>query len=79
MESLFPKSIERETLVEVEGVSLLSGTAEKWDLIKNFRAQPDDLLICAYPKAGKWEQRRSKELLEDSTGTLWASFKALLL
>ncbi|XP_066487458.1 sulfotransferase 1C2-like [Tiliqua scincoides] len=51
-EDLDSESIERLTLVEVEGVALTSDTAEKWGRIWGFQARPDDLLICTYPKAG---------------------------
>uniref|UniRef100_A0A8C6X987 Sulfotransferase n=1 Tax=Naja naja TaxID=35670 RepID=A0A8C6X987_NAJNA len=45
------------TLVEVEGTSLLDNTAANLDLLRNFKAQPNDLLICTYPKAGTtWMQ-----------------------
>uniref|UniRef100_A0A8C6X9R4 Sulfotransferase n=1 Tax=Naja naja TaxID=35670 RepID=A0A8C6X9R4_NAJNA len=44
-------------LVEVEGTSLLDNTAANLDLLRNFKAQPNDLLICTYPKAGTtWMQ-----------------------
>lgn len=45
--------IKRSNLVEVEGIPLLKETANKWDLLWGFKARPDDLLICTYPKAGK--------------------------
>ncbi|XP_048373593.1 sulfotransferase 1C2-like [Sphaerodactylus townsendi] len=47
-----PDWIERSKLVEVEGVTLVSGTAENWSRLWAFAARPDDLLICTYPKAG---------------------------
>ncbi|XP_042333093.1 sulfotransferase 1C2-like isoform X2 [Sceloporus undulatus] len=52
LEVLNLKSIMRQKLVEVEGVPLYSKTAENWDSIWNFKAQPDDLIICTYPKSG---------------------------
>uniref|UniRef100_A0A670Z9M7 Sulfotransferase n=1 Tax=Pseudonaja textilis TaxID=8673 RepID=A0A670Z9M7_PSETE len=40
-----------------EGTSLIDNTAENLDLLRNFKAQPNDLLICTYPKAGTtWMQ-----------------------
>ncbi|KAJ6654429.1 hypothetical protein lerEdw1_007022 [Lerista edwardsae] len=51
------KSFERLPLVDVEGVPLLSTTAEHWGHIWAFQARPDDLLICTYPRAGTtWTQ-----------------------
>ncbi|XP_061445047.1 sulfotransferase 1C2-like isoform X2 [Rhineura floridana] len=56
-EGFDPKSIKRPTLVEIEGIPLPDETAENWGRIKGFRARPDDLLICTYPKAGTtWMQ-----------------------
>ncbi|XP_058037847.1 sulfotransferase 1C2A-like isoform X2 [Ahaetulla prasina] len=51
-EEFDPKLLERPNLVEVEGTSLLDNTAANLELLRNFKAQPDDLLICTYPKAG---------------------------
>ncbi|ETE56435.1 hypothetical protein L345_17854, partial [Ophiophagus hannah] len=52
-----PKLLKRSKLVEVEGTSLLDNTAANLDLLRNFKAQPNDLLICTYPKAGTtWMQ-----------------------
>lgn len=47
------KSIKRAELVEVDGVHLTDDTAENWDSLWHFKARPDDLLICTYPKAGR--------------------------
>ncbi|XP_058037845.1 sulfotransferase 1C2-like isoform X1 [Ahaetulla prasina] len=56
-EEFDPKLLERPNLVEVEGTSLLDNTAANLELLRNFKAQPDDLLICTYPKAGTtWVQ-----------------------
>ncbi|KAK9397406.1 sulfotransferase 1C2-like [Crotalus adamanteus] len=52
MENLEDKSIEYSKLVELEGIPLLSGLVENWNLISGFQARPDDLLLCTYPKAG---------------------------
>ncbi|XP_008115733.1 sulfotransferase 1C1 isoform X2 [Anolis carolinensis] len=46
------KSIKHSTLVDINGVPLLSAMINGWDPIWNFKARPDDLLICTYPKAG---------------------------
>ncbi|XP_033025052.1 sulfotransferase 1C1-like [Lacerta agilis] len=57
MEGLDPKLSQRSELVEVDGIPLLSGAAERWSRISTFKAQADDLLICTYPKAGTtWTQ-----------------------
>uniref|UniRef100_A0A6J0SAC0 Sulfotransferase n=1 Tax=Pogona vitticeps TaxID=103695 RepID=A0A6J0SAC0_9SAUR len=56
-ETLDPKYIKHLELVDVQGVPLLEDTAEQWDMIWDFKARPDDLLICTYPKAGTtWMQ-----------------------
>ncbi|XP_077171365.1 sulfotransferase 1C2-like [Paroedura picta] len=52
LEALDPKSIKRSLLVEVKGVPLVSSMAEEWGSLWGFKARPDDLLICTYPKAG---------------------------
>ncbi|XP_015277293.1 PREDICTED: sulfotransferase 1C1-like [Gekko japonicus] len=52
MKEFEPRSIQRETLVDIQGVPLFSTTLEKWDPLWSFKARPDDLLICTYPKAG---------------------------
>ncbi|KAG8140372.1 hypothetical protein E2320_003127, partial [Naja naja] len=57
LEEFDPKLLKRSKLVEVEGTSLLDNTAANLDLLRNFKAQPNDLLICTYPKAGTtWMQ-----------------------
>ncbi|KAH0626571.1 hypothetical protein JD844_001633 [Phrynosoma platyrhinos] len=57
LEVLNLKSVMRQKLVEVEGVPLYSRTAENWGSIWNFKARPDDLIICTYPKSGTtWMQ-----------------------
>ncbi|KAL7990042.1 hypothetical protein Chor_012708 [Crotalus horridus] len=50
-ENFDPRLYKRLKLVEVEGTSLLDSTAANLELLRNFKAQPDDLLICTYPKA----------------------------
>ncbi|XP_032093355.1 sulfotransferase 1C2-like isoform X2 [Thamnophis elegans] len=57
LEEFDPRLLKRSKLVEVEGTSLLDNTAANLELLRNFKAQPDDLLICTYPKAGTtWVQ-----------------------
>uniref|UniRef100_A0A8D2IQZ0 Sulfotransferase n=1 Tax=Varanus komodoensis TaxID=61221 RepID=A0A8D2IQZ0_VARKO len=57
MEALDPKDTKRCTLEEVQGVPLFPDLVEQWDSLWNFKARPDDLLICTYPKAGTtWMQ-----------------------
>nr|XP_060636549.1 sulfotransferase 1C2-like [Anolis sagrei ordinatus] len=51
-DSVDPTFIKRLEPVELEGVPLLIDTVENWAKIKEFQAQPDDLLLCTYPKAG---------------------------
>lgn len=58
-ETLDPKYIKRLELADVQGVPLIKDTLEQWDTIWDFKARPDDLLICTYPKAGKWIYRRN--------------------
>ncbi|XP_043942206.1 sulfotransferase 1 family member D1-like isoform X4 [Protopterus annectens] len=43
---------ERPVLVPIEGVPVQSNFAANWDRVKVFQAQPDDLLIATYTKAG---------------------------
>uniref|UniRef100_A0A8D1QA01 Sulfotransferase n=1 Tax=Sus scrofa TaxID=9823 RepID=A0A8D1QA01_PIG len=42
----------RPPLREVAGVPLPATTVDNWSQIQGFEAQPDDLLICTYPKSG---------------------------
>ncbi|KAM3821629.1 sulfotransferase 1C2-like [Vipera latastei] len=57
IEDMDPASIKRLQLVEIEGVPLPETLVEQWDAIWGFKARPDDLLICTYPKAGTtWMQ-----------------------
>ncbi|XP_054850594.1 sulfotransferase 1C2-like [Eublepharis macularius] len=44
--------IKRSKLVEVKGVPLIINTATNWGHLWAFKARPEDLLICTYPKAG---------------------------
>ncbi|XP_042332129.1 sulfotransferase 1C1-like [Sceloporus undulatus] len=57
MESLNLKSNMTLKMVEVEGVPFFNTIAENWDSIWSFKARPDDLIICTYPKSGTtWMQ-----------------------
>ena len=40
------------SLGEVAGIPLPATTVDNWHQIQGFEAQPDDLLICTYPKSG---------------------------
>lgn len=46
---------ERLTFGYVKGILQATYTCDIWDHIWNFQAKPDDILICTYPKAGKWK------------------------
>ncbi|XP_053219173.1 sulfotransferase 1C2-like [Podarcis raffonei] len=53
-----PTHPKRATLEEIEGVLFPDTLREHWGTIKGFKARPDDLLICTYPKAGTtWIQQ----------------------
>ncbi|KAJ1125174.1 hypothetical protein NDU88_003610 [Pleurodeles waltl] len=57
MESLRLTMQTRPEHAEVEGIPLAKTTCDMWDQIWRFKARPDDLLICTYPKAGTtWVQ-----------------------
>ncbi|XP_042328072.1 sulfotransferase 1C2-like [Sceloporus undulatus] len=57
MESLDPDSVKFSKLTDIEGIYLFKDTVEQWEVIHNFKARPDDLLICTYPKSGTtWMQ-----------------------
>ncbi|KAM8960122.1 sulfotransferase 1C4-like isoform 2-T2 [Pelodytes ibericus] len=47
----------RFSMGEVEGVPLPHSTCDFWDMIHNFQAREDDIVIATYPKAGTtWGQ-----------------------
>ncbi|XP_034991681.1 sulfotransferase 1C2 isoform X1 [Zootoca vivipara] len=55
---LGPTPPKRTTLEEIEGVLFPSILCKHWSTIQGFKARPDDLLICTYPKAGTtWIQQ----------------------
>uniref|UniRef100_A0A8D0DR10 Sulfotransferase n=1 Tax=Salvator merianae TaxID=96440 RepID=A0A8D0DR10_SALMN len=57
LRSLDCKLINHAELVDIDGISLIANTADRWDEIRGFKARPDDLVICSYPKAGTtWMQ-----------------------
>ncbi|CAH7235278.1 Sult1c2 [Phodopus roborovskii] len=39
-------------IAEIAGISLMADTVDNWSQIQTFKAKPDDLLICTYPKSG---------------------------
>ncbi|XP_060636539.2 sulfotransferase 1C2-like [Anolis sagrei] len=51
-QELSPESFKRLDPVEVHGIPFHKGTARRWRLISEFKARPDDLVICSYPKSG---------------------------
>ncbi|XP_039598750.1 sulfotransferase 1 family member D1-like isoform X1 [Polypterus senegalus] len=49
--------LRRFPLKLVKGVPLMEPIADGWDIVENFQAFPDDLIISTYPKAGTtWVQ-----------------------
>ncbi|KAM4723092.1 sulfotransferase 1 family member D1-like [Rhinophrynus dorsalis] len=41
-----------QTIVPLHGIPMMKGTVDNWDLMENFQARPDDIVISTYPKAG---------------------------
>ncbi|KAL7977342.1 hypothetical protein Chor_009291, partial [Crotalus horridus] len=66
LEDLDPKFVTRCSLIEIEGVSLPTTTAEHWDQIRSFQARPDDLLICSYPKAGSTWLQETVDMIQNA-------------
>lgn len=52
--ALAPEPVKQTLMQEVEGVPLQATTVDNWDQIQSFEAKQDDLLICTYPKSGRW-------------------------
>lgn len=53
-------------LGEVAGIPLPATTVDNWHQIQGFKAQPDDLLICTYPKSGTTWIQEIVDLIEHS-------------
>ncbi|XP_038636609.1 sulfotransferase 1C2-like [Scyliorhinus canicula] len=50
-------TLRRPQLKLLEDVPLPDRVADNWEMVKNFQAKPDDLLIATYPKSGTtWTQ-----------------------
>ncbi|XP_038636570.1 sulfotransferase 1C2-like isoform X1 [Scyliorhinus canicula] len=50
-------TIRKTQLKLLEDVPLADWVADNWEMVKNFQAKPDDLLIATYPKSGTtWMQ-----------------------
>ena len=43
----------RPELFDFHGVQMVDPFTNNWENIQKFKAQPDDILIATYPKAGK--------------------------
>lgn len=54
------------SLGEVAGIPLPATTVDNWHQIQGFEAQPDDLLICTYPKSGTTWIQEIVDLIEHS-------------
>ncbi|XP_054849082.1 sulfotransferase 1C2-like [Eublepharis macularius] len=52
LKDLESMTIKRSEIGLVQGVPLVKDMADNWNVIWNFQARPDDLVICTYPKAG---------------------------
>ncbi|GAB1301196.1 Sulfotransferase 1C2 [Apodemus speciosus] len=50
--ALTPELSRQTKLKEVAGIPLQAPTVDNWSQIQTFKAKPDDLLICTYPKSG---------------------------
>ncbi|XP_063123906.1 sulfotransferase 1C2A-like isoform X1 [Rattus norvegicus] len=50
--ALAPELSRQTKLKEVAGIPLRDSTVDNWSQIQTFKAKPDDLLICTYPKSG---------------------------
>uniref|UniRef100_A0A8C6N501 Sulfotransferase n=1 Tax=Mus spicilegus TaxID=10103 RepID=A0A8C6N501_MUSSI len=50
--ALTPELNKQTKLKKVAGIPLQAPTVDNWRQIQTFKAKPDDLLICTYPKSG---------------------------
>lgn len=50
--ALAPELSRQTKLKEVAGIPLPALIVDNWNQIQTFKAKPDDLLICTYPKSG---------------------------
>ncbi|XP_021073907.1 sulfotransferase 1C2-like [Mus pahari] len=50
--ALTPELNKQTKLKEVAGIPLQAPTVDNWRQIQTFKAKPDDLFICTYPKSG---------------------------
>ncbi|CAO2608054.1 Sulfotransferase 1C2 [Lemmus lemmus] len=50
--ALTPELSKQAKWKEIAGVPLGAATVDNWNQIQAFKAKPDDLLICTYPKSG---------------------------
>nr|XP_042121922.1 sulfotransferase 1C2 [Peromyscus maniculatus bairdii] len=50
--ALTPELSKQTKRKEIAGIALMSETVDNWSQIQTFKAKPDDLLICTYPKSG---------------------------
>ncbi|XP_067883690.1 sulfotransferase 1B1-like [Heterodontus francisci] len=58
--------VERPTLVPLHGVPMLDIFLENWKAVEEFQADPEDLVIATYPKAGTtWVQEIVDFILHD--------------
>ncbi|XP_057597662.1 sulfotransferase 1C2-like [Hippopotamus amphibius kiboko] len=56
----------RPPLREVAGIPLPATTVDNWHQIQGFEAQPDDLLICTFPKSGTTWIQEIVDMIEQS-------------
>lgn len=50
--ALTPELSKQAKWKEIAGIPLAAATVDNWNQIQAFKAKPDDLLICTYPKSG---------------------------
>ncbi|KAI9530522.1 Cytosolic sulfotransferase 1 [Dissostichus eleginoides] len=44
--------MDRPTLFDFHGVSMIKQFTDSWEEVQNFKARPDDIVIVSYPKSG---------------------------